>query len=61
MLCSRATGEFHVCKHVLFFMEVLSIYSGTSRKRPSLMSGLGGRLREVITIGGLNQVTWGPD
>ena len=27
------------------------IYSGTSRKRPPLMSGLGGRLREVVTYG----------
>ena len=24
------------------------------------MSGLGGRLREVKTIGGVNQVSWGP-
>ena len=30
---------------------ILWAYGGTSRKRPPLMSGLGGRLREVVAYG----------
>ena len=71
--CSKGEREIKICcievsralqirtKSILKLVPLnknSTTYSGTSRKRPPLMSGLGGRLREVsltLTDGGTNR------
>ena len=71
--CSKGEWEIKICcievsralqirtKSILKLVPLnknSTTYSGTSRKRPPLMSGLGGRLREVsltLTDGGTNR------